>query len=94
MFEPLILIVAPFLTVLEPAFRQGGLSTVRAWELSEDERPRVRAIVHAGEVALTPEFLETLPNLGLIACVSVGYDGVDVARCRGRVASRSPTRKG
>ena len=84
MSEPLTLIYVPFLTVLEPAFREGGLSTARAWELSDEERPRVRAIVHAGEVALTPDFLETLPNLGLIACVSVGYDGIDVAWCRAR----------
>ena len=42
----------------------------------------MRAIVHAGEFVLTAEFLETLPGLGLIACVSVGYDGVDVAWCR------------
>ena len=28
------------------------------------------------------EFLKTLPALGLIACVSVGYDGIDVAWCR------------
>jgi lactate dehydrogenase-like 2-hydroxyacid dehydrogenase len=84
MSEPLALIYVPFLTVLEPAFRQGGLSTARAWELTEDERPRVRSIVHAGEVALTPQFLETLPNLGLIACVSVGYDGIDVGWCRAR----------
>src|SRR5258706_10972562 len=84
MSEPLTLIYVPFLTVLEPAFQQGGLSTARAWELSDEQRPRVRSIVHAGEVALTPEFLETLPSLGLIACVSVGYDGVDVAWCRAR----------
>jgi lactate dehydrogenase-like 2-hydroxyacid dehydrogenase len=44
----------------------------------------VRAIVHAGEVPLTPEFLETLPNLGLIACVSVGYDGAPLDWCRSR----------
>jgi lactate dehydrogenase-like 2-hydroxyacid dehydrogenase len=31
---------------------------------------------------LTPEFLTSLPALGLIACVSVGYDGVDVPWCR------------
>ncbi len=84
MAEPLTLIYVPFLTVLEPAFQQGGLLTARAWELSEDQRPRVRAIVHAGEVALTADFLETLPNLGLIACVSVGYDGIDVDWCRAR----------
>lgn len=84
MSEPLALIVVPFLTGLEPAFQKGGLATARAWELTEEQRPRVRAIVHAGEVALTAEFLSTLPALGLIACVSVGYDGIDVAWCRAR----------
>jgi lactate dehydrogenase-like 2-hydroxyacid dehydrogenase len=84
MSEPLALIAVPFLTVLEPAFQGGGLATARAWELSDDERTRVRSIVHAGEVALTPEFLSTLPGLGLIACVSVGYDGIDVGWCRER----------
>jgi lactate dehydrogenase-like 2-hydroxyacid dehydrogenase len=82
--EPLTLISVPMLAVLEPAFQGGGLSTARAWELAEDERAQVRAIVHAGEVVLTPEFLGSLPGLGLIACVSVGYDGVDVAWCRAR----------
>ena len=84
MSEPLALIAVPFLTVLEPAFQAGGLATARAWELTDEQRPRVRAIVHAGEVVLTPEFLEGLPALGLIANVSVGYDGVDVAWCRAR----------
>jgi len=84
MSEPLTLIVVPFLAVLEPAFEKGGLTTARAWELTEEQRPRVRAIVHAGEAALTADYLETLPNLALIACVSVGYDGVDVAWCRAR----------
>jgi lactate dehydrogenase-like 2-hydroxyacid dehydrogenase len=84
MTEPLALIAVPFLTVLEPAFKSGGLATARAWELSDDERARVRSIVHAGEVVLTPEFLEGLPALGLIANVSVGYDGIDVAWCRAR----------
>jgi len=82
MTEPLALIAVPSLTVLEPAFKSGGLATARAWELSDDERARVRSIVHAGEVVLTPEFLEGLPALGLIANVSVGYDGIDVAWCR------------
>ena len=84
MSEPLTLISVPMLAVLEPAFQGGGLATARAWELTDDERPRVRAIVHAGEFVLTPEFLGSLPALGLIACVSVGYDGVDVAWCRAR----------
>ena len=82
MSEPLTLISVPMLAVLEPAFQGGGLATAHAWELTDDERPRVRAIVHAGEFVLTPEFLGSLPALGLIACVSVGYDGVPVAWCR------------
>jgi lactate dehydrogenase-like 2-hydroxyacid dehydrogenase len=84
MSEPLALIVVPFLTVLEPAFKAGGLATARAWELTDEQRSRVRTIVHAGEVALSAEFLESLPALGLIANVSVGYDGIDVAWCRAR----------
>ncbi|HEX3886952.1 MAG TPA: NAD(P)-dependent oxidoreductase [Phenylobacterium sp.] len=84
MSEPLALIAVPFLTVLEPAFQSGGLSTARAWELTDEQRGRVRSIVHPGEVVLTPEFLSGFPELGLIACVSVGYDGVDVAWCRAR----------
>ncbi len=82
--EPLVLISVPMLAVLEPRFAAAGLNLARAWELSEAERPNVRAIVHAGEFVLTPEFLSSLPALGLIACVSVGYDGVDVAWCRSR----------
>jgi lactate dehydrogenase-like 2-hydroxyacid dehydrogenase len=67
---------------LERPLQAAGLATARSWELPEADRPRVRAIVHAGEVPLTPEFLTSLPNLGLIANVSVGYDGVDVPWCR------------
>jgi lactate dehydrogenase-like 2-hydroxyacid dehydrogenase len=44
----------------------------------------VQAIVHAGEFKLDPGLLGDMPRLGLIACVSVGYDGVDVAWCRAR----------
>ena len=84
MSEPLTLISVPMLAALEPTFQAGGLATARAWDLSDDQRVRVRAIVHAGEFVLTPEFLSTLPALGLIACVSVGYDGVDVDWCRSR----------
>jgi lactate dehydrogenase-like 2-hydroxyacid dehydrogenase len=42
----------------------------------------VQAIVHAGEVKLSHDLLAEMPRLGLIACVSVGYDGVDVPWCR------------
>ena len=84
MAEPLVMISVPLLAVLEPMLQAKGFATARAWELSDAERPRVRAIVHGGEFVLEPGFLETLPALGLIACVSVGYDGVDVPWCRAR----------
>jgi lactate dehydrogenase-like 2-hydroxyacid dehydrogenase len=42
----------------------------------------VEAVVHAGEFKLDPGLLGDMPRLGLIACVSVGYDGVDVPWCR------------
>ena len=44
----------------------------------------VDAIVYAGETVLSPDFVDALPELKLIACVSVGYDGVNVARARAR----------
>jgi lactate dehydrogenase-like 2-hydroxyacid dehydrogenase len=61
-----------------------GFRVARRWELSGAEAAEVRAIVHAGEIPLTPDFLGSLPKLGLIANVSVGYDGVDVPWCRAR----------
>lgn len=42
----------------------------------------VEVIVEGGEQPLPPELLLGLPKLKLIACVSVGYDGVDVPWCR------------
>jgi lactate dehydrogenase-like 2-hydroxyacid dehydrogenase len=42
----------------------------------------VECIVEAGEVPLPAELLLGLPKLKLIACVSVGFDGIDVPWCR------------
>jgi lactate dehydrogenase-like 2-hydroxyacid dehydrogenase len=42
----------------------------------------VRALVSAGEVRLDKQLLAAMPKLGLIACVSAGYDGYDVPWCR------------
>jgi lactate dehydrogenase-like 2-hydroxyacid dehydrogenase len=56
------------------------------WE--EAGRARIaeaQALVTAGEFRLDPALLEAMPQLGLIACFTVGYDGVDLdwARARG-----------
>jgi hydroxypyruvate reductase len=44
----------------------------------------VQAAVVIGSMGLPPEALATTPNLRLIACFGVGYDGVDVAAMRAR----------
>ncbi len=75
----------PLQAALEPTYR-----VLRLWEHADRpaflEGPgrEVQAIVHAGEIKLGLDFLSALPRLGLIACVSVGYDGVDVPWCRSR----------
>lgn len=84
MSETMVVISARLLTPLAPAVAGAGFATALAWELAEVDRPRVRVLLHAGEQQLTPELLETLPNLGLIAVMTAGYEGVDVAWCRAR----------
>ncbi len=75
--------LAPMQAALGPSYR-----VLRLWDhpdrLTFLEGPgrEVRAIVHAGEIKLGVDFLSEMPRLGLIACVSVGYDGVDVPWCR------------
>ena len=53
---------------------------------------RVTALLTVGEHGLDTAFLEQLPNLKLIACFAVGYDGVPVEWCRahGVAVSHSP----
>ncbi len=84
MSKPLVLISARILTPLKGALASEAYDVAFAWDLPEADRPRVRALAHVGEVGLDPAFLESLPNLGLIAVVSAGYEGVDVAWCRAR----------
>lgn len=82
MTDPIMLISARILTGLAPAVARAGFQTGLSWELEDADRPRVRALLHAGEAKLTPEFLLGLPNLGLIAVMTAGYEGVDVPWCR------------
>lgn len=79
-----LLISHPMLSPIQAGLEAQGYGVVRRWEMKGGDAQAVEAIVHAGEIYLTPDFLETLTNLKLIANVSVGYDGVDVAWCRAR----------
>lgn len=81
---PVVLLSHVMLKPMQGALEEKGYRVVRRWDLDEADRAQVQAIAHAGEVVLEPDFLESLPKLGLIACISVGYDGVDVPWCRAR----------
>jgi lactate dehydrogenase-like 2-hydroxyacid dehydrogenase len=82
--KPLVLISHQMLAPMQQPLEAAGYEVARRWELRPEEAKRVRVVVHAGEIPLAPEFLSDLPKLGLIANVSVGYDGVDVPWCRAR----------
>ena len=87
--KPAVLISHPMIGPMQPVL-EGAYTVHRLWDHPDPQAfaagagQDIRAIVHAGEFKLTPELLGALPNLGLIANVSVGYDGVDVPWCRAR----------
>ena len=90
--KPAILIVQPHLgflrRMLEPDFTVWSL-----WEGPPIEAVTViRALVVAGEFPIDKALAESLPNLGLIACFTAGYDGVDLpwAAARNLAVSHSP----
>jgi Lactate dehydrogenase and related dehydrogenases len=84
MSESVVMLSHEMLAGVRRPLEAAGLRVAERWTLTEAERQATRAIVHAGEIPLTPDFLTSFPQLGLIACVSVGYDGVDVPWCRAR----------
>ncbi len=81
--QPLVVATSPpIITLMQKILEDKGYRTGLASKLADEDRSQVRAILHAGEFSLTKEFLLSLPRLGLIACLSVGFDGIDVAWCR------------
>ena len=82
--KPALLILQPHLGVLTP-FLEPDYTVWRLWEGPPLEAVSViRALVVAGEFPIDKTLAESLPNLGLIACFTAGYDGVDIAWARGR----------
>ncbi len=65
-------------------------TVLHGWEAQATDA--VRAVIVAGEFPLDKARLEALPNLGLIACFTSGYDGVDVgwAHARGLAVTHAP----
>lgn len=73
--------LAPLLALLSDRY-----DVMALWEESGLARlAQVEALVTAGEFRLDPAMLERMTALRLIACFTVGYDGVDLdwARARG-----------
>jgi lactate dehydrogenase-like 2-hydroxyacid dehydrogenase len=90
--KPAILIVQPHLGALGPLF-EAEFTVWRLWAGPPIEAASgIRALLVAGEFPIDKAFAESLPHLGLIACFTAGYDGVDIewARARGLKVSHSP----
>lgn len=87
--QPVLLITAPILGPIAAGL-SGPFEVVRLWEQADlagflaRDGARVRAVMTIGEHRLAPELLEGLPNLGLIACMTAGYDAIDIDWCRSR----------
>jgi lactate dehydrogenase-like 2-hydroxyacid dehydrogenase len=90
--KPALLIVQPHLGFLSPIL-EADYTVWRFWEGPPLEAVgAIRALVVAGEFPVDKQLAESLPKLGLIACFTSGFDGVDLAwaRQRGLQVSHSP----
>lgn len=82
--RPAVLIMQRHLAPLT-GFLESQYDVYRFWEGPPVEAQEdIRALVVAGEFELDKALVERLPQLSLIACFTSGYDGIDVAWCRGR----------
>lgn len=82
--RPVIAVVQPHLGLLVPQLAK-HYDMIALWEENDSSRlAKVSALIMAGEFQLPPGLVDQMPELGLIACFTVGYDGVDVAAMRAR----------
>lgn len=90
--KPAILLADRLLAQLQPLLEE-TYTVYCLWEGPPVEASdSIRALIVAGGQPMMPNLLDGLPALGLIACLSVGYDGFDVAdaRRRGLQLSHAP----
>jgi lactate dehydrogenase-like 2-hydroxyacid dehydrogenase len=90
--KPAILIVQPHLAPIG-AMLEAEFTVWRLWQAPPVEASHtIGALVVAGEFPVDRALAESLPKLGLIACFTAGYDGVDLAWAseRGLKVSHSP----
>ena len=90
--RPAVLIMQRHLAPLT-AFLESAYVVHRFWEGPPVEAAgTIGALVVAGEFELDKHLIESLPNLGLIACFTSGYDGIDIewAKARGLAVTHAP----
>jgi lactate dehydrogenase-like 2-hydroxyacid dehydrogenase len=90
--KPAILVVQPHLAPVA-AMLEADFTVWRLWQGPPIEASHtIGALLVAGEFPLDEALARSLPNLGLIACFTAGYDGVDLAWAadRGLKVSHSP----
>lgn len=90
--KPAILIAQPHLAPIA-AMLEADFTVWRLWLGPPIEASHtIGALVVAGEFPVDRALAESLPRLGLIACFTAGYDGVDLAWAaeRGLKVSHSP----
>lgn len=84
MTRPLLLVGQPLLAPLLPLLRTDH-DVIALWETpASDQLRKVDALVWAGEFPLGRDLMDAMPRLTLIACFTVGYDGVDLPLARER----------
>lgn len=84
MARPLLLVGQPLLAPLLPLL-SADHDVIALWDTpAPDQLSRVGALVWAGEFPLGRDLIDAMPRLGLIACFTVGYDGVDLPLARQR----------
>jgi lactate dehydrogenase-like 2-hydroxyacid dehydrogenase len=79
---PAVLVVQPMLASRREAMEAMGFRVIVGWDAPPEDLAQVRAIYHYGP--LETERLQTLPQLGIIALLTAGYDGIDLDWCRER----------
>lgn len=90
--QPAVLIAHKHLAAVG-ALLSGKYAVYRLWEGPPVEAAHlIRAMIVAGEFEVDKALVDSLPNLGLIACFAVGYDGVDIewAAAKGIAVTHAP----
>ena len=84
MTRPVLLVGQALLAPVVPLLAQ-DYDVMMLWEEPDAAAlARVDAVIWAGEFVLERALIDAMPRLSLIACFTVGYDGVDLALARER----------